>query len=202
MNITIAANISTFLLLGRWSRAGAGFYCCSLWMFLCRDDWDQKRLCHILDTHRALLLCVFCCECLAVPTGRKTCHLRSRRRAFPLCVFWYESPIMENDRNLCHTGCRSIPSPLYEFLYGSSGFLPWILLWTIRFVDRENDLAQREQAKSLSPVCVLWWILRVPATEKAWSHWGQGKGFSPEWILMWVLKCCDWEKDFVHLEQE
>ena len=110
--------------------------------YACKDSWKQQMLCHILNTRRAFLLCVFYSVHLALPTERKTCHMRvrGRQRAFLLCVFRYDSPDAETERKPCHTRCRSIASPLYEFLYVTQGFL---------FVKKSFHTGGRERASLL-----------------------------------------------------
>ena len=87
------------------------------------DCLKHRMLRHILNTHKVFLLCVFFCEFVGLPNGKKTCHMRGRRRAFLLCVFSYDSPDDVTERKSCHSLCRSISCPPCEFLYVSSGVL-------------------------------------------------------------------------------
>ena len=80
-------------------------------------------LCHILNTHRAFLLCVFYCDLLSAPTGRKTYHKWNRKMAYLPCVSFCDSSGDQTQRKPCHTGDRNKVFLLCEFSCESLSFV-------------------------------------------------------------------------------
>ena len=146
--------IAAFLLLDRWSRNRGWirvwlFSSMNLSMFVKIASIREGLVTH--QTHKGPFSCVFSdMNHQLLRPMKSLVTLGARVLLLPYVSFYMCPQVPPREKVCSHWGQGKVFSPLW--------ILMCLLLCKFRLLDWVKDLSQEEQAKGLSPVCVLLWL--------------------------------------------